>query len=223
MKRNKGFTLAEVLITLVVIGIIAAITVPIVMANHRKQETSARLKKFYSSLSQAVRLAQVDNYDFIKDSGEERHVDSLDVWWNKYLNSFPVTKHENSTYKVYNPTTEVDETPKYIYTLNDGSIFFPYNSYFNNENVIEVLFDVNGEKGPNYPGRDVFEFRIQQYDYREKNIHFVRVCTGQNSCYLEHNKRENSIVNCKDGHFSYCGELLQKDGWEFKDDYPIRL
>ena len=33
MQKQKAFTLAEVLITLVVIGIIAAITVPMIMAN----------------------------------------------------------------------------------------------------------------------------------------------------------------------------------------------
>ena len=196
------------------------------MANHRKQETSAKLKKFYSSLSQAVRLAQVDNYDFIKDSGAERHIDSLDIWWNKYLSSFPVTKHENTTYKILDPTMEKGLTPKYIYTLNDGSILYPY-YYFDGGNVINLLFDVNGEKGPNYPGRDVFEFRIQQYDYSEKNIHFVRVCTSQNSCHLEYYQasREELIRGCskENGYFQSCGELLQKDGWEFKDDYPLRL
>ena len=36
LKNKKSFTLAEVLITLVVIGIIAAITVPTIMANHKK-------------------------------------------------------------------------------------------------------------------------------------------------------------------------------------------
>ena len=220
-----AFTLAEVLITLVVIGIIAAITVPIVMANHRKQETSARLKKFYSALSQAVRLAQVDNYDFIKDSGAERNFDNFDIWWNKYLNSFPVTKHENTTYKILDPTMETGFTPKYIYTLNDGSILYPY-TMFNYGTLIVMLFDVNGEKGPNYPGRDVFQFRIHQYDQTEENIHFVRVCTGETSCHLfdrTQPKREDLINICKRGSFQKCAELIQNDGWEIKSDYPIRL
>ena len=44
LKNNKSFTLSEVLITLVVIGIIAAITVPVIMANHKKTEASSKLK-----------------------------------------------------------------------------------------------------------------------------------------------------------------------------------
>ena len=60
MKKIKSFTLAEVLITLVIIGIIAAITVPMIMANHRKIEFSARLKKFYSTMNNAVKLAETE-------------------------------------------------------------------------------------------------------------------------------------------------------------------
>ena len=44
MKINEGFTLSEVLITLVIIGIIAAVTVPVIMANYKKAETAAKLK-----------------------------------------------------------------------------------------------------------------------------------------------------------------------------------
>ncbi len=102
------------MITLAVIGIIAAITVPIIMANHKKQETSVKLKKFYSSLSQAVRLAQSDNYSFIPDSHTERVVD-VSVWWNKYLRNLPITKQENTTYKYTSATDNIGYNPKYIY------------------------------------------------------------------------------------------------------------
>ena len=61
MKKIKAFTLAEVLITLVVIGIIAAITVPVVMANHKKTETAAKLKKFYSTMSNNIALQEIQS------------------------------------------------------------------------------------------------------------------------------------------------------------------
>ena len=60
MKKIKSFTLAEVLITLVVIGIIAAITVPVVMANHKRTETASKLKKFYSTMLNATKLAELE-------------------------------------------------------------------------------------------------------------------------------------------------------------------
>ena len=69
---KSGFTLAEVLITLVVIGIIAAITVPVVMANHKRTETASKLKKFYATMSEAIKLSEIENglqtYEWENDS-----------------------------------------------------------------------------------------------------------------------------------------------------------
>ena len=59
--RKAAFTLAEVLITLGIIGIVAAMTLPALMANGRKQETVARLKKFNSMMLQAILLSENDN------------------------------------------------------------------------------------------------------------------------------------------------------------------
>ena len=54
LKEFRGFTLAEVLITLVIIGVIAAMTIPTLMNNTNKQEYVSKLKKAYSTLSQAT-------------------------------------------------------------------------------------------------------------------------------------------------------------------------
>ena len=59
--KNYGFTLSEVLITLAIIGIVAAITVPTIMANYTKQAKSAKLKKAASVVSQACKKALADN------------------------------------------------------------------------------------------------------------------------------------------------------------------
>ena len=48
MKRQNAFTLAEVLITLAVIGIVAAITIPALVNNYRERVTVTGLKKMYS-------------------------------------------------------------------------------------------------------------------------------------------------------------------------------
>lgn len=47
MYNQKGFTLAEVLITLGIIGVVAALTLPALIQNHKKSETTARLKKIF--------------------------------------------------------------------------------------------------------------------------------------------------------------------------------
>jgi prepilin-type N-terminal cleavage/methylation domain-containing protein len=60
-KTKGGFTLAEVLITLAIIGVVAALTIPTVISNYQERQTITSLKKFYTEISQAYARAQVDN------------------------------------------------------------------------------------------------------------------------------------------------------------------
>ena len=62
-RKNLGFTLAEVLITLGVIGVVAAMTLPILIANVKGVQYRAQFKKAISILNQAVRINEA-NYDF---------------------------------------------------------------------------------------------------------------------------------------------------------------
>lgn len=58
---KRAFTLAEVLITLGGIGVIAAMTLPMLVHYYKEQETVAKVKKFYSIFSQAYSRAILDN------------------------------------------------------------------------------------------------------------------------------------------------------------------
>ena len=62
-KRILSITMAEVLITLGIIGIVAAMTLPDLIQKYQKQETSARLKKFYTTMNQAIMMSEIDNGD----------------------------------------------------------------------------------------------------------------------------------------------------------------
>ena len=54
--KGEGFTLAEVLITLMIIGIVAALTIPSVIANYQQQEFKTGLKKAVSVLNEAIQM-----------------------------------------------------------------------------------------------------------------------------------------------------------------------
>ncbi len=56
MKLKRGFTLAEVLITLAVIGVVAALTIPVVVRNYQKTQTVVKLKKVYTTLANTTNL-----------------------------------------------------------------------------------------------------------------------------------------------------------------------
>ncbi|MCD7879933.1 MAG: type II secretion system GspH family protein, partial [Candidatus Gastranaerophilales bacterium] len=60
-KENKktAFTLAEVLITLVIIGVIAAITIPLLIADYKKEEIKSKVKKDYSLIVNTLKMSQI--------------------------------------------------------------------------------------------------------------------------------------------------------------------
>ena len=55
--KNNAFTLAEVLITLGIIGVVAAMTLPTLIQNNKNKEVEARLKKVYSVMNQAILMS----------------------------------------------------------------------------------------------------------------------------------------------------------------------
>ncbi len=58
--QKKGFTLAEILITLAIIGVVAVLTIPTVVRNYQKTQTVTQLKKVYSALSNTTNFAIAD-------------------------------------------------------------------------------------------------------------------------------------------------------------------
>ena len=59
--KKIAFTLAEVLITLGIIGIVAAMTLPTLIQSNKNKEVEAKLKKIYSVMNQAILLSEKDN------------------------------------------------------------------------------------------------------------------------------------------------------------------
>lgn len=65
MKNRSAFSLAEVLITLGIIGIVASMTMPVLIERHQKKVIATSLKKFYTLINQAVQQSIIDNGDTI--------------------------------------------------------------------------------------------------------------------------------------------------------------
>ncbi len=60
-KINKGFTMAEVLITIGIIGLVAALTIPHLTSHYRKTVTETRLARFYSVINTAITMSEVEH------------------------------------------------------------------------------------------------------------------------------------------------------------------
>ena len=93
---KKGFTLAEVLITIGIIGVVAALTLPPLIQDYREQATVTRVKKFYSVFSQAYAMAvqengTIDNWGlkdtemYEDDDGNSLHSEESFEEYDKFL------------------------------------------------------------------------------------------------------------------------------------------
>ena len=88
-KNKSGFTLAEVLITLVIIGVIAAMTISTVIGNSRRTEVETKLKVIHSLLNNALTKAVADYgpaYTW-EEMGEKEERIQRDVF-HKYIEPY---------------------------------------------------------------------------------------------------------------------------------------
>ncbi|MDR1327652.1 MAG: type II secretion system GspH family protein [Heliobacteriaceae bacterium] len=173
----RGFTLAEVLITLGIIGVVAALTMPALITKHKEKETVVKVKKFYSVLSNAYMLAinehgTPENWDLIGYDSKKGAANLLD---------------KIAPYMRFQEICRVDENCSYAMSDLNGTHYSAYNSGKNNIAAILAdgtrmtvcirdancalkrgtsagmsticgfaMFDVNGSKPPNTLGKDMF-------------------------------------------------------------------
>ena len=179
---KNGFTLAEVLITLVIIGIVAALTIPTAINNYRKQEYVAGLKKAYSVLSQSLyKMGQnkgypIGDYSFLKDIN----------FINEFSKVVSVVTKDNSISGCFGEDYETkyttldksqnglgDNNSSQCCITADGMIYGYRSTSVSNVSLQHglsaqdasntfawIAVDVNGEKGPNVWGRDLFLFDV---------------------------------------------------------------
>ena len=169
--------MAEVLITLGIIGVVAAMTMPVLIGNYQRKALETSFKKSYSVISQAMlklindegyvpKAANIDGYSgsmlirkyfigvidcFNKSTGMSVNcVSSQD--FSSWFDTF---------YKTYNKKTLAGSAHWWfddgMFVAADGSFIFVDNS--NTENLL-IGVDTNGAKAPNLLGHDVFLFEL---------------------------------------------------------------
>lgn len=150
---KKGFTLAEVLITLVIIGVIAAMTIPTLMNSTNNQEFRVGLKKAISALNQAMSL----NYAL---EGTQIGADNLSSSENivnelfKKRMSVITTATSGTAFGVGATGISATDNTNVFYTA-DGARYAvsyaagAYDPVADQMYYGLILIDVNGEKGPN--------------------------------------------------------------------------
>lgn len=189
MQKIRGFTLAEVLITLGIIGIVAAMTIPVIIRNAEKQTIITKVKESYSLLSQATQQINNDcGGDILSCLSNPTNTTQYNSTLGKeitdyYSGKLSVIKDcsngsagcwNSSAYKVLSGNTWgwwYDLTPYMtnarIVLKNGMSLGFIWDGPASAPMYFDINVDINGIQGPNQFGKDTFRF---YYNANSKNI-----------------------------------------------------
>jgi len=172
-KYKKEFTRAEVLVTLTIIGVVSAMTVPTLVTNAQEYTFRAGFLKNYSIIKSAYRLAEQSG-DVLHDGQNAYSID-----YNKLEDYFKVEKKEKYAQnaclsRIYN-NINISKSLKYLngktfaqngyeltvnlvvpyaFQLKDSTIVAPMVSHGFERNIF--LVDINGLKNPNTVGKDIY-------------------------------------------------------------------
>lgn len=219
---NKAFTLAEVLITLGIIGIVAAMTLPTVLSKYREQVVLTKLKRVYSVMNQAITSSMVDNGSTLY---WENTLDPID-FYNKY-------------YKGYLKVTKIEELGE----ANDNGILL----YFADGSLLKCFrqgrdynFFIDNKRYKNDPesliyGKDVFSFRFDddlgaqtaveaKFHIGKKFEPYKHAWDGtEETLYTDTNFGCNNKKHYSGQQADYCTALIQYHNWSIPEDYPIKF
>lgn len=175
---KSAFTLAEVLITLGIIGVVAALTIPSLVQKYQEKQAVTALKKVYSTLQSAYTMAvqengTPENWDWGTGGG---NLSGALEGLNKLAPYLKITKNcENSPgcwpdleYKTLSSVKHwrnVNSRAIFVKgQLSDGTLLSIY-SFGDSCSTLGTIcaaydVDINGFKPPNTEGKDGFEFYL---------------------------------------------------------------
>ena len=171
----RGFTLAEVLITLGIIGVVAALTIPTLMQKIDERETVSKVKKIYTVMNNAYENYIADNGVPNFDSSLRTTSEGAEKAFEIFRPYLKITKDcgtGNGTacgmvldYKNKNgedaSTEFATDASRYKVLLTDGTPLWLNTGW----NFYTISFDINGKKGPNKYGTDVFVFYFKDRNF----------------------------------------------------------
>lgn len=220
--KKAAFTLAEVLITLGIIGVVAAMTMPSLIQNYQEKATVTKLKKCYSLVSQAyVSILNDEGGSDTLQAGDDLEMMEKFGKYLKYQKTcgrnkgcFPNVTYKSVTGNGYSKW-EDDTTDRSRAILTDGTLIMFNKSAMRggegNYLYAQIYVDINGFKGPNQLGRDFFYFYInpekivpagaKALEEKNEDQKFTKNCIQQNgyacAAWVIYNENMD-YLHCKD-------------------------
>ena len=220
--KSFAFTLAEVLVTLGIIGVVAALTMPALIGNYKKQQSIEQVKKVYSVLSQAFNHAVAEygdssEWDTVTPANAYSY---FDTYWKPYIQAPDrCYSYKECGYDVLNPffktnkgkdgyVVNIEGGSRVMFHMNDGTFVMIITSSGYGADDRRILVDLNGPKLPNRFGNDVFFFLrvngkgIVPYGYNQTEAAVNSDCSSRGNGYM-------------------CAAKLMQAGWKMENDYPF--
>ncbi len=226
----SAFTLAETLITLGIIGVVAALTLPGLIQNHTKTTVETKLKKFYSQINQAILLSEseygdrdywytdANSVETDKDGKPVNGSSTAEKWFNKYIGAHM---------KVIQTDYDNKGIPTFYFA--DGTALKMYGRGIGDNNTTKgmrdwMFYTTNPEKclklygtDAKSRGRCAFAFIFSPTTTAangKKGFESYQYNTGGN---------ENTIKSLCKTQGQYCTAVIQMNGWKIPDDYPYKV
>lgn len=232
--NKKAFTLAEVLITLGIIGVVAALTMPMLIGHFEKTTTATKLKKFYSVMAQATDKAMSENGDW---STWDYSLSAKDFFNKYYASNLKVVKtmckFSNRDFQECGNNSSFDNMGRYM-VLEDGTVFvLRKNSSYNA--IKDFYFGIYPKGYQNNPigGRTYFEIALYNLKNMKKRCNYGPsmcgfagdgVYMGDEPAYKHRlNYSDSASCSFKRGDPAWgsyeCYYKFIRDGFMFKNDY----
>lgn len=232
-KSRKGFTLAEVLITLGIIGVVAALTIPTLVQKVNNRDVEIKLKKFYTTINEARKFAEAefgnDRVWYSDTSGPVLDSDGNPIegsskqriWFEKYFAKYlkvqKVDVDENSTPIFYfmdgTALSFASHTTRdwLFYTEEPEKCLKKHQTLEDAAGVCVFYFNyVPGVALPGSTGEDYWA------GLRGKGIVPYK--------YAWMGSIPRMQDNCKPGNNGkYCTALIELNGWKIPANYPRKV
>jgi len=231
--KKPAFTLAEAMITIGLIGIVAAMTMPMLMTNYQKKVTLTQLKKVVHELNQAMKFAVAD-----AKFEDLNYAQSTYKFFKQYFTSIMVVSETTmekvkARGKIYRQISGAEEKDlaimkqnldkTHILNLNNGAqLILPDTDTRTTPHNQTIYIDVNGFGPPNTFGKDCFMMVITTNNkilfHNTDDGNPVKLGIARDT--LINGPSEHRYQCNPQGRGMWCGALIESDGWEFRKDYP---
>ena len=218
--KKSGFTLAEVLLTLVVIGVIAALTIGTVVSNTSKKQFEAKTKKFYTQFANAFEMYKVNNginefeideefnpdefaFNYLKVSSRCDKSSDSKCFSDKYYSKNGGVLNENN----------MPAFGSHTYKLDDGSVFA-----ITHESIpTKLVFDVNGIDKPNKGGYDLWSASIHTDGRLDDSAITPQIRNSSSASELSELVNEQYETYCNGDNYSGCFGYFIRNGFKIVD------